>query len=1231
MASQAESSKPTPPPRNGNGFPIVGIGASAGGLKAFQDLLTHLPKQPGIAIVLVPHLDPTHESMMSEILRKSTSLPIQEAHDGMKIENNHVYILKPNTSLTLLDGKLRSDALQRAPWGTRHCIDTFLISLARECRGTAIGVILSGSASDGSAGIKAIKAEGGITFAQDSTAEFPGMPEAAAHTGAIDYVLPPKGIAAELTRIARHPYLLAPENITETAVVKGEEEAYRAILQFLETQTGIPFLSYKSSTLERRLTRRMALRQMDSLGEYHQYLLKNPQEIRLLHDEMLINFTSFFREPGTFDALRSKVYPKLIEGRSPKSPLRIWVPGCSTGEEAYSLAISLVEFLDEKGSSLPVQIFASDVSEPSIAKARSGIYPGSIATDISPERLRRFFLTVDGGGYQISKRIRDLVLFARQDMTQDPPFSKLDILSCRNVLIYLGSGLHKRVLPLFHYALRPEGYLILGPSETADRFPTLFRVVDAKHRIYDKIIGSHTQPELSIERHRIGFDDSVAGTIVKASSVFDAARAIDRAILTLYAPPGIVINDEEQVIDVRGQVSPLIRVPSGKPNWTLQRMVQEDLLADLENALREAREKGIPSRREGLQYRVDGQLREVTMCVVPIDGPTARERYFAVLFELPSGAAKPPPNIPKDGTSVDTREMTRLRQTLAAQQDYQQTIIEKLESSNEELRSAHEEVLSANEELQSTNEEMQTAKEELQSSNEELMTLNDELRGRNLELGQVNDDLQNILSSVQIPMIIVDPSLRIRRITPLAEKLLSGLPGDIHRRITDFKPAVEVPNLESLIHSSIDNLSVIEQEVKDRDGRWWLLRVRPYQTSERKIDGAVLTLLDVDALKRSSMESEDRRQFSEAVVQSMRDPLLVLDTQFHVKGLNDAYLRFFKTTKEAVDGKDFFGLGGGLWKIEALRSLLADIIPRNTLFKDFQVQADFPGIGKKILILHARQVRFGNLAEPMILVAIEDVTERRLSEARIRDLNVGLEREVSERTSKLEGARSELEAFTYSVAHDLRAPLRAMSGLGQTLMEDYLGKSLDATAKSYLERIILASRKMDTLIDDLLAFSRLGRDELPLEPLEPEPILDQVLADLEPDVKERQATITIQKPLPAVISHSTTLRQVLANLLSNAIKFVPKGTPPRIVVRAESNGRKVRLWVEDNGIGIAEKHHERIFQVFERLNKTEEYPGTGIGLAIVKRAMERMKGSVGFDSRPGKGSRFWVELPQVPQ
>ncbi len=1215
-------------------FPVVGIGASAGGLKALQELLLHLPADLGMAYVLIPHLDPKHESLMPQILQKVSTMPLREVAEGTRVEPNHVYIVTPNTTLGLSEGTLHT-IKPRLAGPIQECIDYFLVSLAEAAGEKAIGIILSGTASDGSVGVKAIRAEGGITIAQDESAEFSGMPQAAIGTGAVDMVLSPRGIAEELARIAKHPYFGQRHLLTsDEPLLESDQPAFAQLLQLLERRTGVEFLHYKPATIRRRIARRMALRRMTTLGEYASYIAENPHEARILHDDILIHVTSFFRDPETFAALKTKVFPELLKNRSTRAPLRMWVAGCSTGEEPYSLAMAFIEFLDEQRTECEAQIFASDINDSAIAKARAGLYEGSIALDVSPERLKRFFVPMEGGRFQINKHVRDLCLFAKQDITRDPPYSKLDLLSCRNVLIYLGKALQERVIPVFHYALKPMGFLMLGSSETVEGFPEAFGVVDKKQKLYRKLPGS---PDRVLELSQRRFRGALGGLerTSEAPAAYDLSKEADRAVLERYVPAGIVVNDAGHILEVRGETSPVLRPAPGAPNPTLDRMTHRELLPGIHGAMREALEKGTTVRREQLRFRVGQSEKELTIEVLPFKGPSG-EPYYFIFFEdlhdatrskMESGESTALLAVKKEDL---VREIMTLRERIASGQAYQQSVTENSETSIEELRTANEEVLSANEELQSSTEELETAKEELQSSNEELMTLNDELKTRNLELGEVNGDLSNVLSSVQVPIVIVDHALRVRRVTPAAEKLLNILPQDVNRKITDFRPSIELPNLEGLVLSSIENLSTVEKEVRDRDGRWFTLRIRPYRTVDDKIQGAILLFLDIDATKKAALESEIARALSEAVVDTVRHPILVLDAGLRVQRANAPFYREFQVTAEQTENRLVYELGNGEWEIPRLRSLLEEILPKNTRFEGFEVEQEFPRIGQRTILLYGRRIVFKDQVDPMILLCMEDVTQRRKTETDIRKLNSTLESRVIDRTAQLANSRGEMEAFTYTVAHDLRAPLRAMHGFSQLLLDEYHDKPLDAEGEKAVRRIMDASRRMDVLIQDLLAYSQLAREAVHLEPIELDSMLEGVLRNLAPDIQRGGAQIKVEGPLPSVHAARATLPGVLTNLVSNALKFVPPGVKPMIRIRADRPDGRHRLWVEDNGIGIAAEFHTRIFKVFERLNKTEEYPGTGIGLAIVARAMERMGGSVGIESEPGQGSRFWIEFPTNP-
>lgn len=1210
-------------------FPVVGIGASAGGLDAFLEFLEALPPAPGAAFVLIPHLDPNHPSLMPQILARSSKVPVLEIDEGLRLEPDRAYILRPNAIATLAGDRFHVRPRSEGDWKAQS-IDCFFTSLADVCRDRAVGVILSGMASDGTAGLRAIKAEGGVTFAQDDSARYPQMPGNAVAAGVVDTVLPPRTIAAEIVRMARHPYLTPAE---KAPPLEGEE-AMSAVLALLLKVTGVDFADYKPNTIRRRVLRRMALRGAEALREYYEFLKENPDEVRTLHDELLINVTSFFREPWAFDALRERVFPLFLEGRSPRDPVRIWVAGCSTGEEAFSLAMALTEFFEERGVRFDLQVFATDISERAIERARAGIYPPAIEADVSPPRLRRFFEKTDRGEYRVSKSIRDLCVFARHDLTRDPPFSRIDLLSCRNVLIYLGSALQRKVIPMFHYALKPHGFLLLGSSETIGPAEDLFTCVDPKARLYLRIPTTARPPvHFSTEGLHPPERAGAPAPARSGSPEFSLRARIDQALLTACAPPLVVVDDEDRVVEFRGDTSPFLRQAPDQPSFSLLKMVREDLTVHLDQALREARREGRPARRERLRLEDERGAREASIEVLPLPGE-GRTGYSIVLFrEVPaaraptagagvSGAAS------GEGGTVEA-EVERLRRDLATTRESQQGMIERLEAANQELRSAHEEALSSNEELQSMNEELQTAKEELQSSNEELNTLNDELRSRNLELGQANSDLTNVISSLNIPLAIVDPSLRLRRFSPQAEKLFNVIPADMNRRITDFKPRIDVPDLEKLLLGVLETLSSVEREVRDEDGRWYLLRVRPYRSVENRIEGAVIVLLDIDALKRTSLEAEEGRSFTQAIIEAMRDPLLVLGSDFRVLLANRAYYEFFGTRPDEILARGLCEIQNRQWDLPPLKRLLGQVVAEEGTVRQLEVATAFGPIGPRTLVLSARRMRFRNGGTPRILLTLEDVTERRKAEEEIARMNTALESRVRERTAQLEGARGEMEAFSYSVAHDLRAPLRAMHGFAYALLEDYADRPLDEEGREYLRRIMESSGRMDALIQDLLAYSRLAREEIPLQPLEPLALLREVLAEMSPELESRGAQVEVDEGCPAVQAHGVTLKQVLTNLLSNAVKFVAPGVRSRVRVYAEATDRKVRLFVEDNGIGIERKYLDRIFRVFERIHRSEEYAGTGVGLAIVRRAVERMGGSVGVESEPGKGSRFWIELDRA--
>jgi len=798
-----------------------------------------------LAVVYLQHSDVSHISELPQILSRVTKMPVQLAADAMVIAPNNVYVAPPDGLVTFAGGVLRVE-----PRGDRAVmpIDALFRSLATDQASRVIGVILSGTASDGTLGSKAIKAEGGITFAQDDSARFDGMPRSAIAAGAIDFILPPAEIAAEIVRIAHHSYVAHDGEGN-----RFSEQDLSRVFALLRMAHDVDFTHYKMPTIERRIRRRMALYKVETLHDYVEVLRKDPNEIENLYGDILIRVTSFFRDPEVFTALQTELLPDLVRNRGDK-PVRIWVPGCATGEEVYSLAIVFHEALAAFNMECPVQVFGTDISDASIERARSGLYTDSVAAEVSQERLRRFFTKVDAG-YRVAKSIRDSCIFARQNLSKDPPFSKVDLISCRNVLIYLGAALQRRVMAIFHYALQPNGYLLLGSSETIGNHADLFTVADRRNKIYQKkgAVGrlpiDLTRASTSLttgheERFRVIEEDAAA-----VPSVF---READRVLLSRFAPAGVVIDDNMEILQFRGRTSAFLEPAPGTASFNLLKMAREGLLAELRTAIHTARKKEASVRREQVVVTNDGGQQLINIDIIPFVGPHS-SRHFIVLFE-PASDGPAPKGRPRKGKTAaraaESKQTARLKRELEATRDYLQSIIEEQEAMNEELRSANEEIQSSNEELQSTNEELETAKEELQSGNEELMTLNDELEHRNDELAQANSDLLNLLASVDIPILMLDSALRIRRFNPSAQRTLDLMASDAGRSVRDLKLTLDIDDLDEMIVSVMDTLEVREMQVRDRNKHNYLMRIRPYKTADNKIDGAVLVLVDIDQLKK---------------------------------------------------------------------------------------------------------------------------------------------------------------------------------------------------------------------------------------------------------------------------------------------------------------------------------------------------------------------------------------------
>jgi PAS domain S-box-containing protein len=1187
------------------------------------------------------------------------------------------------------------------------------------------------------------------------------MPNMAVATGSVDFILPPQQIAGELANISHHPYIASSTPARAAEVLINDESAMQTILMLLRTATGVNFTQYKHGTLNRRILRRMVVYKLENINDYVTYLRGHPTEVQALFEDILIHVTSFFRDPNAFKTLQTKVFP-AIANKGPEVPIRIWVAGCSTGEEAYSIAMCLLEYLDNQPIKPQIQIFATDISDRVIETARAGFYQSSSVADVSVERLQRFFVPVDDG-YRISKLIREMCVFARQNLCSDPPFSKLDLITCRNVLIYLGAALQKKILPTFHYGLKSTGFLMLGPSETTGDSSDLFTTLDKKQKIYArKLAPARITVDLSTNSHAIELTKPTP--IVEPSwNDFDLQKEADRIVLEQFAPVGVVIDNDLEIVHFRGQTSLYLEPAPGRASHNLLKMAKDGLKLELRAAVYQASNHNLTVSKKNLQITDNEGTRQLNFEVIPLQARGVEERYFLILFQAATPAALPPSteailtqnaegSTPLANAASDL-EIARLRQELATTKEYLRAIIEEQEATNQDLRAANEEILSSNEEFQSSNEELETAKEEIQATNEELNTINDEFQRRNHELTQVSNDLQNLISSTNIPILMLGSDLCIRRFTPLAQSILHLIPADIGRPLRDINHALNVPDLESQIREVINTLKTKEQEVQDRHGHWYDLRIRPYRTLDNKIDGAMVILVDIDALKHSIEQLEYSRNYAQAIVETVRQPLIVLDRNLRVFTANQSFYQTFQATTAETEQRLIFDLGNGQWNIPRLRQLLLEILPTNSQLQDFEVEHDFEQIGHKTMLLNARTMTPLEGGDN-ILLAIEDITAakraegvRKVTEAALlesedrfrstfeqaavgiahlaldgrwllvnpklceicgytpdeflagtfqdithpddlaqdqecaRQLladetqSIEIEKryihklghiiwlsvtgilrrdasgtplyfissiedishrkqaeftlqaqavQLAETTALVELRNQELNLFSHTVSHDLKAPLRGISNLASWIQQD-LPATVDPDILANLELMRSRVSRMDRLIDGLLNYAQVGNTEASLETFSVEHLLREIVDSLSiPD----SFVVELPAELPPITTNRVLLSQVLANLIGNAYKHHdspgertsdrPGG---RIQVTVKPDGEMWEFSVIDDGRGIALEHQERVFDIFKTLSGNDKN-NTGIGLSIVKKLVETQGGKVTLESQLGMGTTF---------
>jgi two-component system CheB/CheR fusion protein len=843
-------------------FPIVGVGASAGGLEALEQFLGHVPDGSGMAFVIVQHLDPTHKGIMPELLQRATTMKVVQVKERQKVEPNCVYVIPPNKDMSILHGVLHLME-PVAPRGLRLPIDSFLRSLAEDMQDLAVGVILSGMGSDGTLGLRAIKEQAGVALVQDpASAKFDGMPRSAIDAGLADIVAPVEELPGKIIAYLRH---VPPVAMPEVAADDKGHSGLEKVIALLRSHTGHDFFQYKKSTLYRRIERRMAIHQIGKICHYVRYLQENPGERDLLFKELLIGVTSFFRDPEEWARLRDKAIAPLLSGSQPGHELRAWVVGCSTGEEAYSLAIVFKEAMEQvkPSGSFSLQIFATDLDQDAIDRARQGVYPENIAADVSPERLSRFF-TEDQDGYCVSKEIREMVIFAQQNVIKDPPFTRLDIVTCRNLLIYMEQELQRTVLRLFHYCLKPDGSLLLGNSETVGGFTDLFAALNGRSRLY-KRLKSDVQLE-PIEFPR-ALGQSLAGAQHQQqapTSEVNLQSLADQLLLQSYSPAAVLVNSKGDVLYISGRTGKYLEPAAGKANWNIFVMAREGLRYELIGAFQKALRQKERLILRNLTVGTDGGTQAVDLTIQVVEEPEALRGLVMIVF---TEVAPSPETTAMGGAKRATSGHSRLAQAeleLQHVREEMQGVREQMQTSQEELRSANEELQSANEELQSTNEELTTSREEMQSLNEELHTVNNELQTKVDELSMTSDDMKNLLNSTDIATVFLDSALRVRRFTHEATSILRLIPGDVGRPVTDITSDLFYPELCDDVLEVLRTLVFAEKQVSTHDGRWFAVRVMPYRTVENKIDGVVITFMDITDSK--ILETE-LRQLMESLPQ----------------------------------------------------------------------------------------------------------------------------------------------------------------------------------------------------------------------------------------------------------------------------------------------------------------------------------------------------------------------------
>jgi len=1222
-----------------NHFLVVGIGASAGGLEAFKQFIKAIPVDSGMAFILVQHLDPNHESMLCELLQKITLIPIHEVTDKIHVAPDHIYVIPPNKLLTANDGILNlTDRPEKAYHGLP--IDVFFSSLAEVHQSQAIGVVLSGTGNDGTLGLKAIKQNGGITFAQHlHSANFIDMPQNAINAKVVDYILSPEEMVQQLIGISK---VINAKSGKEAPTVEMPDNVYfKNILSLLEQQKGVDFAYYKQTTIHRRIRRRVALKNFATVQDYLEYLKETPAEVDTLFNDILIPVTEFFRDAPSFDALCDSSLPTLLKNKKPNESLRVWCVGCSTGQEAYSLAICISEFLSSQSEHYKLQIFATDISDIAIMKARSAFYSRPDVGMISAERLKKFFVKTESG-YLVNKSIRDLCVFATHNVLTNPPFAGIDLISCRNVLIYMDPFLQRKAMATFHYSLNEKGMLFLGRSESIGNSSDLFATLSEHDKVYTKnpVPGRF----IHISARRREDNAALVNSQKEERPRDDFQRSADDFILS-HSPAGVIVNDQYEIVQFRGATGDWLEAPPGKPSLNVLKMAKHGLSVDLRNALYKAK----TTRQTFVKENIAIQMPSVKMLVSIEVAPLANtiNTYYLILFkktlELHVAGKESNGKIRKKLNAHEART-TELEKELIQTREDMRTITEDQETGNEELLSANEELLSGSEELRSLNEELEISKEELQSTVEELSVANQELAFRNEQLNYSRKYAEAIVTTIREPLIVLDKELRIKS-SNTAFYTTFGLTA----RDTDGQYLHDIQNREWNIPELREQLGRILNE-NDYYMQYEVKRSfsgigqRVMQLNARKISNDVnneqLILLAIEDIT-------DRKTLEETLKANADYSKTVLDSSPHITGATSA-------EGNVTYANEFFLNYAGLNAEEIITAGWKAIVHPDQLTQ----------INKKWAVA----ISTGNEFSEEVLLRRRDGVYcwHRVQALPIRDVNgtivswvysagyihdqklfsMELEKQIMERTKSLkesntdlEHSNKNLEQFAFIASHDLQEPLRKIKTFTNILSENY-ANTLPGEVQKLVDKIHKSSDRMSALIHDVLNFSRINAADNVFVETDINVILENVIGDFTLLIEEKKAVVK-RETLPVCEVIPLQINQLFYNLLSNSLKFSRTGTPPVITINSraltlievlkhpelEPNLDYFEILFADNGIGFNQKFEEKIFQIFQRLNRKEDYSGTGIGLALCKKIVLNHKGLIFGESLEGAGALFHIILP----